>query len=72
MPVTCSEVEERVIAACEDLKRQEHPNIAKTAWIYNAPEGHVRRRFKGKAPCRLETGGQNKALDDVAEQSLCM
>jgi hypothetical protein len=45
MPTTCAEIEERVIEACKDLDQQEHPNIAKTARVFDVPDGRLRRRF---------------------------
>jgi hypothetical protein len=72
MPITCQEIEERVIRACISLEYQEIPNIAATARQYNAPEGRVRRRFLGKAGSRINAGGQNKALDEAADRALCL
>jgi hypothetical protein len=72
MPVTYAELEERVIAACEDLEKQEILKIAATARKYNAPKDRVYRRWTGRAYSRIAVGGANKALDDAAEQALCL
>jgi hypothetical protein len=57
MPITYSEIDERVIEACKSLETQEFPNIAQTAREFDAPEGRVRRRFHGKAS-RIDAGRQ--------------
>jgi AraC-like DNA-binding protein len=72
MPVTYQEVEERVIEACEALETQEIPNIAKTAREFNVPPRRLRRRFQGETSSRIDAGGQNKALNEAAEEALCL
>jgi Tc5 transposase DNA-binding domain len=72
MPVTCAEIEELVIKACEDLQTQETPKIAATARKYNAPKDRVYRRWNGLSRSRIDAGGANKALDDAAEEALCL
>jgi hypothetical protein len=69
MPVTYAEIEELVIQACEDLQTQENPKIAATARKYNAPKD---RRWNGLSRSRIDAGGADKALDDTAEEALCL
>jgi hypothetical protein len=42
MPITCAEIEERVLEAYEELETQEKPNIAKTAREFDVPVGRLR------------------------------
>jgi hypothetical protein len=72
MPVTCSEIEELVIAACRDLQTQEIPNIKATARKHGAPPGRVYCRWNCLAESRIDAGGTNKVLDNAAEQALCL
>ncbi len=72
MPVTCAEIEERVLEACYDLETQEYSNIAATARKYDAPKTRVYRRWMRLLRSRIEVGGTNKTLDDAAEQALCL
>jgi transposase-like protein len=73
MPVTCSEIEELVIAACRDLQTQEIPNIKATARKHGAPPGRVYRRWNCLAESRIDAGEANKVLDDAAaKQALCL
>jgi hypothetical protein len=72
MPVTCAEIEQLVIQACEDLETQEIPKIAATARKYNAPKDRIYRRWKGISCSQIEAGDVDKALDDAAEEALCL
>jgi Tc5 transposase DNA-binding domain len=72
MPITCQDIEERVIEACEDLEHQEIRNIAKTAREFDVPEGRLRRRFQGKALSYIDREAHNKVLNEAAERSLCL
>jgi hypothetical protein len=70
MPVTCAEIKELIIQACEDLQTQENPKIAAISRKYNAPKDRVYRRWKGLSSSRINAGGANKALDNAAEEAL--
>jgi hypothetical protein len=72
MPVTSSEIEELVTAACRDFRTQEIPNMKATARKHGAPPGRGYRRWNCLAESRIDAGGANKVLDDAAEQALCL
>jgi len=71
MPITNSEIEERVIEACEWLNAQKKPCFAKAARKYGVHKDRVRRRFLGKAGDSSNIGGHNKRLNYDEDQALC-
>jgi hypothetical protein len=71
MPITNSDIEERVIEACEWLNTQNKPCYAKAARKYGVHKDRVRRRFLGKALDSSNIGGHNKRLNDDEDRALC-
>jgi Tc5 transposase DNA-binding domain len=71
MPITNSEIEERVLEACEWLKTQKKPYFSKAARIYGVHKDHVRRRFLEKTASLCDNGGHNKCLNDEEDRALC-
>jgi hypothetical protein len=70
MPTTYQDIEKRVIKACEYLKTQEEPNIAKIARVFEVPMGRLRHRFKGKSGSLFKYKGHNKTLNNIIEKAL--
>lgn len=70
MPDTYRDVEERILEAVEDLEHQDKPNIASTARDFDVPEQRLRKRYQGRAS-KIEVGGQNKALSEAEELTVC-
>jgi hypothetical protein len=64
------EIEEDIIKACEDLKKQKTPKIAKTACKYRVYKNRVRRRFRGIAGPLYNKGGHNKHLINNEDKAL--
>ena len=71
MPITNSEIEERVIEACEWLDTQKKPYFAKAARKFGVHKDRVRRRYLGKALSLCDVGGHNKRLNDDEDCALC-
>ena len=71
MPITNSEIEERVIEACEWLKTQKKPFFSKAARKYGVHKDRVRRRFLEKTASLCDSGGYNKRLNDDEDRALC-
>jgi hypothetical protein len=57
MPITNEEIEEGIVKACEDLKKQKNPKIAKTTRKYRVYKDRVRRRFRRIAGPSYNKGG---------------
>jgi hypothetical protein len=70
MPITNEEIEEGIIKACEDLKKQKNPKIAKTARKYRVHKDRVRRRFRRIAGPSYNKGGYNKRLINNEDKAL--
>jgi hypothetical protein len=71
MPITNSEIEERVIEACEWLDAQKKPCFAKAARKYGVYKDRVRRRYLGNALSSDNIEGHNKRLNDDEDRALC-
>jgi hypothetical protein len=71
MPITNSEIEERVIEACEWLDAQKKPCFAKAAREYGVHKDRIRRRYLGNALSSDNIGGHNKRLNDHKDRALC-
>ena len=71
MPITNSEIEERVFEACGWLSTQKKPCFAKAARKYGVSKHRVRRRFLGKALDSSNIGGHNKRLNYDEDRALC-
>jgi hypothetical protein len=70
IPITNEEIEESIIKACKDLKKQKNPKIAKTARKYRVHKDRVRRRFRGIAGPSYNKGGHNKRLINNEDKAL--
>jgi hypothetical protein len=70
MPITNSEIEERVIKACEWLDAQKKPCFAKAARKYGVHKDRIRRRYLGKALSSSNIGGHNRQLNDDKDRAL--
>jgi hypothetical protein len=71
MPITNSEIEERVIKACEWLDAQKKPCFTKAARKYSVHKDRVRRRYLRNALSSDNIGGHNKRLNDDEDRALC-
>ena len=72
MPITNSEIEERVFEACEWLSTQKKPCFAKAARKYGVSKHRVRRRFLGKVLDSSNIEGHNKRLNYDEDRILCV
>jgi hypothetical protein len=72
MPITNSEIEERVIEAYKWLHAQKKPCFAKAARKYGVHKDRVRRRYLGNALSSNNIGGHNKRLNDDEDRVLCV
>jgi hypothetical protein len=70
MPITNSDIEERVIEACEWLNTQNKPYYAKAARKYSVYKDRVWRRFLRKALDSSNIRGHNKRLNDDEDRAL--
>jgi hypothetical protein len=72
MPITNSDIEERVIEACEWLDAQKKPCFVKAARKYGVHKDRVQRRYLRNALSSENIGGHNKQLNDNKDHVLCV
>ena len=72
MPITNSEIEERVFEACKWLSTQKKPCFVKAVRKYGVNKHRVRRRFLGKVLDSNNIGGHNKCLNYDEDRVLCV
>ncbi|RPA97360.1 hypothetical protein L873DRAFT_1844870 [Choiromyces venosus 120613-1] len=71
MPVSSSEIEDRIQLACKKLLKSDRPNIAATACEFDVSESRLQARWKG-CPAKSEPTPTNRKLTDDEELVVCL